>query len=44
MAIERLTTPVEELTITAVPRAQGEGAVQLEWETTRVSAAFTVLR
>jgi len=43
MAIERLTTPVEQLTIEAVPRPKG-GALQLEWELTRVSAPFTVLR
>jgi hypothetical protein len=43
MTIERLTTPVEQLTIEAVPHAQG-GALQLEWELTRVSAPFTVLR
>jgi hypothetical protein len=43
MAIERLTTPVERLTIAAVPRASG-GALQLEWETTRVSVPFAVGR
>jgi hypothetical protein len=43
MSIERLTTPVEQLTIAAVPRPQG-GALQLEWELTRVSAPFTVPR
>jgi hypothetical protein len=44
MALERLSTPVEQLTISAVPRAQGGGAIQLEWETTRVSAPFAVVR
>jgi Protein of unknown function (DUF2911) len=44
MAFERLSTPVEQLTISAVPRPQGGGAIQLEWETTRVSAPFSVLR
>jgi Protein of unknown function (DUF2911) len=44
MTIERLTAPVEQLTIEAVPRPAGGGALQLEWETTRVSAAFTVPR
>jgi hypothetical protein len=43
MTIERLTTPVEQLTIEAVARPQG-GALQLEWELTRVSAPFSVLR
>jgi len=43
MTIEHLTTPVETLTISAVPRPQGGGAVQLEWELTRVSAPFTVV-
>jgi hypothetical protein len=42
MTIERLTTPVEQLTIEAVPRAPG-GALQLAWETTRVAAPFIVL-
>jgi hypothetical protein len=44
MTTERLTTPVEQLTILAVPRPQGGGALQLDWETTRVFAPFTVLR
>ena len=44
MTIERLTTPVEQLTIEAVPRPQGGGALQLEWELTRVSAPFAVPR
>jgi hypothetical protein len=43
MTIERLTTPVEMMTIEAVARPQG-GALQLEWELTRVSAPFTVPR
>jgi hypothetical protein len=42
MTIEHLTAPVEELTIAAVKHPQG-GAVQLEWELTRVSAPFTVV-
>ena len=42
MTIERLSTPVEQLTIEAVARPQG-GALQLEWELTRVSAPFSVL-
>jgi hypothetical protein len=44
MAIERLSTPVEQLTIAVVPRAQGGGAVQIAWETTRASAPFSVTR
>jgi Protein of unknown function (DUF2911) len=44
MTIERLSLPVEELTLAAVARPQGGGALQLEWETTRVSAPFTVGR
>ena len=44
MTAERLSTPVEELTIGAVARPQGGGALQLEWETTRVWAPFVVLR
>jgi hypothetical protein len=44
MAIERLASPVEQLTIAAVPRPGGGGAVQLEWELIRVSTPFAVLR
>ena len=44
MTAETLTTPVEQLTISAVSRPQGGGAVQLEWETTRFSVPFTVAR
>jgi hypothetical protein len=44
MTIERLTAPVEQLTIAAVPRPQGGGALQLEWENTKVSAPFAVVR
>ena len=44
MTIEKLKTPVEKLTITAVPRQAGGGSLQLEWETTRVSVPFAVLR
>ncbi len=44
MTIEHLSSPVEELTIKAVPQPQGGGAVQLEWEQTRASTPFTVLR
>jgi Protein of unknown function (DUF2911) len=44
MTTERLSSPVEELTISAVRRPQGGGALQLEWETTRVSAPFVVLQ
>jgi hypothetical protein len=44
MTIERLTAPVEQLTIEAVARPQGGGALQLEWELTRVSAGFAVPR
>jgi hypothetical protein len=44
MTIEPLATPVEQLTIEAVPRPEGGGALQLEWEKTRVFVPFTVLR
>lgn len=44
MTSERLTKPVEQLTISAVPRPGGGGALQLEWETTRISVPFVVLR
>jgi hypothetical protein len=43
MTAEQLSTPVEQLTISAVPRSQGGGAVQLEWETTRSSVPFIVV-
>lgn len=43
MTLEKLTAPVEQLTIEAVPRAPG-GALQLEWELTKVWAPFTVTR
>ena len=42
MTIEHLSTPVEMLTISAVPHPQGGGAVQLEWELTKVFVPFTV--
>jgi hypothetical protein len=44
MTAEQLPSPVELLTISAVPRPHGGGAVQLEWETTRFSVPFTVSR
>jgi hypothetical protein len=44
MTIEHLATPVERLTIEAVPRPAGGGALQLDWETTRAFVPFTVLR
>jgi hypothetical protein len=44
MTAETLTSPVEQLTISAVPRPQGGGSVQLEWEQTRFSTPFTVAR
>lgn len=43
MTIEQLQSPVERLAISAVPRREG-GAVQLEWEQTRVSVPFVVVR
>ena len=43
MTAEHLDTPVEQLTLSAVPRPDG-GAFQLEWETTRFSVPFTVIR
>jgi hypothetical protein len=43
MTFERLTSPIEQLTIAAVPRPQGGGALQLEWETTRVFVPFSVV-
>jgi hypothetical protein len=44
MTTERLPAPVEQLTISALARPQGGGALQLEWETTRLSANFAVVR
>ncbi|MCM3881320.1 MAG: DUF2911 domain-containing protein [Vicinamibacterales bacterium] len=44
MTSEAVAVPVEQLTISAVSRPEGGGAVQLEWETTRVFAPFTVAR
>jgi hypothetical protein len=44
MTAEPLTAPVEQLTISAAPRSQGGGAIQLEWETTRFSVPFMVTR
>lgn len=44
MTLERPASPVEQLTISAVPRPRGGGVLQLEWELTRVSAPFVVLR
>ena len=44
MTAETLPATVEQLTIAAVPRAQGGGAIQLEWDTTRFSVPFTVSR
>lgn len=42
MTAEPLPVPVEVLTISVAPRPQGGGAVQLEWETTKVSVPFVV--
>jgi hypothetical protein len=44
MTVEQLSAPVERLTIGAVARPDGGGALQLEWELTKVSAPFTVPR
>jgi hypothetical protein len=44
METARLSKPVEQLTISAVPRAGGGGQLQLEWETTRLFVPFTVKR
>jgi hypothetical protein len=44
LTIEQLSAPVERLTIEAVARPDGGGALQLEWELTKVSASFTVPR
>ena len=43
MTIEPLAAPVERLTIEAVPRPAGGGALQIDWETTRLSVPFVVL-
>jgi hypothetical protein len=43
MTAEPLPAPVEQLTISAVPRPQGGGAIRLEWEITRFSVPFTVV-
>ncbi len=40
MTSEPVPVPVEQLTISAVARPQGGGAIQLEWETTRFSVSF----
>jgi hypothetical protein len=42
MTAEILPATVEQLTIAAVPRAQGGGAIQLAWDTSRFSVPFTV--
>jgi hypothetical protein len=42
MTAEAVSPPVEQLTISAVSRPQGGGAIQLEWEAMRVSVPFTV--
>ena len=44
MTIEPLPAPVERLTIEAVPGPDGGGALNIDWETTRLSAVFTVPR
>jgi hypothetical protein len=44
MTAETLPTTVEQLTIAAVSRPQGGGAIQLEWDTARFSVPFTVSR
>jgi hypothetical protein len=41
--IERLTLPTEQLTIAAVPRAQG-GILRIEWDTIAFTAPFIVRR
>jgi hypothetical protein len=43
MTAEQLPAPVEQLTISAVPHPPG-GAIWLEWENTRFSVPFTVVR
>lgn len=42
MRVEPLAKPLERLTITAVPRPGGGGALRIEWDTTRAVAPFTV--
>jgi Protein of unknown function (DUF2911) len=42
MTSEELASPVEQLTISAVPHPPG-GAIRLEWENTRFSVPFTVV-
>lgn len=44
MKIEPLSPPVEQLLIRAVPRAGGGGTLELAWERTLVSVAFSVVR
>lgn len=43
MTAEQLPAPVEQLTISAVPRPPRGGAIRLEWENTRFSVPFTVI-
>ena len=43
MTIEQLPAPVERLTIEAVPRPDGGGALQLDWENTRAYVPFTAV-
>jgi hypothetical protein len=44
MTLEKLAKPVEELTIAAVARGDGGGALQLDWESTRAYAPFVVVK
>jgi hypothetical protein len=44
MKTERLTEPVEQLTISATSAAGGGGVFAIEWETTRAFVPFTVVR
>lgn len=43
MTVEHLAEPVERLTIEAVTRPAGGGALQLDWENTRAFVLFVVI-
>lgn len=42
LQVESLPQPVERLTISATPHADGGGELRIEWDTTRAVAPFTV--
>ena len=42
--IDRLTEPIEQLTISTVPRAEHGGELRIEWAALRAAVPFTVVR